>query len=926
MPRDQGPVILVIEHPSSFQTELAAGLHSVLEPLGIPLVVQLWGERTAQPPDTLVDLLEHFTPRAIVISSLLRGMSQENLEALLAQHRDVPSLHVFDKGGRGSLRPDNVQGMKLVAEHVVRDCGARRILVVRGVEQHPESQDRERTLRRELARLGNPVKDDDIVTGAFDRDTSYRVVREAFRRDPGIDAVIAFNDRSALGAIDAVTSLGKRVPDDVVVTGFDDEIFATFSRPSLTTVSQNLVQMGRTAGEVLLNLLSGKEVGEICLPVRLRVRGSTQRAPAGAAKTGQAGPIGQAGPDPVKPEADPSKAEILWGQMTALDAGVAMSRRLMACDTTNQVAEQLGVNLPVLGITRAFLVLRQEGPEVASGRGVLALSYFDGQHQERQAESFDIHGVLPEALKEQLSRGTLMIQPLETDESGIGYFIFEQPLQQVSFTGEILRMGLSSTIDTIRRTARLRERTQQLEHEIASRQEAQQALIHQASHDALTGLVNRVAFLGIADALISSGVGGAMVLVDLARFKDVNDVLGHAVGDALLREVASRISTLIDSRGTVCRLGGDEFAVFSPGAGDPEDGLILAREILTAVHDQYRLDGVALDVEGHIGVACAPEHAEDAGTLLQMADLAMHAAKTRRIGTALYNPDEQQRTQRRLSLLGELRRALSEREFVIHYQPVVDILRGRVSGVEALVRWAHPTRGLLPPSEFIDIAEQTGLIHDLTTYVMDQALDDCHHWLDAGLRLVVAVNLSVRRLTDVDLTLEVSQLLAWHRVPASQLVLEVTETAAMADPDRALEVLRDLRDLGVCLSVDDFGTGHASLAYLSRLPVNTLKIDRSFVLSMESDRANLTIVRSILDLARSLGLDVIAEGVETATAYNALATYGCGEAQGYWLARPCPAERIPAIVEELRRRLLNYAPVPLVPQPRRQEEPVRPLV
>jgi diguanylate cyclase (GGDEF)-like protein len=914
VPLDQGPVILVIEQASSFQTEVAAGLSSALRPLGIPLVIQAWGENDDKAPGTLVRLFEHFSPRAVVINPLTRGHAEERLAELLKRHLDIPSLFICGSGGRGSLRTDNAAGMKLIAEHVVRDCRARRILVVRGIAHHADSLDREKTLRAELARLGQPLGDDSVVTGDYDRDTSHRVVRDALRCDPSIDAIVAFSDRSALGCMDAVAASGKRVPEDIVVTGFDDEGFAAFCQPSLTTVSQSLPTLGRTAGEVLLNLLEGQEVGEICLPVRLRVRESTTRSRA-------------ADRDSEFARERVTKAELLWAQMAALDAGLAMSRKFMTCESVDEVAEQFSVNLPVLAVDRAFLVLTPDATEAQSDHGVLAMSYFDGCHHAGGGESFNLSEIIPKSLRHHLHQGTMLIQPLEVDASGIGYLLLDQPLFRVSYTGEIIRISLSRTIDTFRRTARLRERTNQLEQEIASRQAAQQALVHQASHDALTGLVNRVTFLGIADALISSGVGGAMVLADLARFKDVNDVLGHSVGDALLREVASRLSLLIGSRGTVCRLGGDEFAVFAPGAATSRDALDLAREILTAVHDQYRLDNVALDVEGYIGVACAPDHADNAGSLLQMADLAMHSAKTKRVGTALYNPREQRRTQRRLSLLGELRRALSEREFVVHYQPVVDIPTGWVSGVEALVRWDHPTRGLLPPSEFIDIAEQTGLIHDLTTYVMDQSLNDCHHWLDAGLRLSVAVNLSVRRLTDVDLALEVSQLLSWHRVPASQLVLEVTETAAMSDPDRSLEVLRDLRELGVRLSVDDFGTGHASLAYLSRLPVTTLKIDRSFVLSMESDRVNQTIVRSILDLARGLGLDVVAEGVETPEAYCLLGSFGCKEAQGYWLARPCPAAKIPRTVADLQRRLVDYTQVAepevsasQVPRPRRHQE------
>jgi EAL domain-containing protein (putative c-di-GMP-specific phosphodiesterase class I) len=318
-----------------------------------------------------------------------------------------------------------------------------------------------------------------------------------------------------------------------------------------------------------------------------------------------------------------------------------------------------------------------------------------------------------------------------------------------------------------------------------------------------------------------------------------------------------------------------------------------------------------VEIDGRVGVALAPEHAHDAGALLRMADIALHGGGgDGRRGVALFDPAQQEGVSRRLALFGELRRALSEQELVVYYQPIVTLARGEVTGVEALVRWRHPERGLLLPGEFIDVAEQTGLIHPLTTNVLDQALRDCRGWRDDGTALKVAVNLSAKRVSDTDLPGEVDDLLGRHRLPPSALVLEITESVAMSDPERALAVLGRLRELGTELSVDDFGTGHASLTYLTRLPVSGLKIDRSFVQPMESDAATRTIVRSILHLAGDLGLEVIAEGVETDTAYRSLGAFGCDQAQGFWLARPAPADRVPHLVRDLRARLAGGAPNP----------------
>jgi diguanylate cyclase (GGDEF)-like protein len=878
----QGPVVMVIEHASSYQTQLAAGLSEALEPIGIPLLVHLWGPIGTQPPAALARLLLTGDPRAVLITPLTRTHDDEQLAALLARRPDLPRLFLGTVGPGCSVRADNEMGMRLVARHLVRDCQARRILVVRGIGHHPDSQVREQTLRAELGRLGVPVTDDLVVDGLFQRETARRVVQEALERDHDIDAIAALNDRSALGAVDAVVAVGRRVPEDIVVTGFDDEDFARLSRPSLTTVSQNFLLQGSMAAELLLRLLAGERLGEVRVPVQLETRGSTLR--------GRAGEI----------EAEPAAAHLLWGQVAAMDVALGINRSFMTCDTLTQVVDTLAVNLPRLGIARGFLVLRIDAP--GPERGILAMSFYDGQLQNVAPETpFDLSRLLPETVRHHLNDGTLVVQPLAVGETELGYLILDQVRHADNHVAEALRMDLSRAIDTIQSTARLSERTRQLETEVASRRATQQALVDQAHHDPLTGLPNRLAFLAEAESAVAGGA--AMMLVDLDRFKDVNDTLGHAVGDALLREVGTRLVSLIGQRGTVSRLGGDEFAILAPGANQPHEAMALAREVVVALRDHFRLEGLTLEIDGSVGVACAPQHPDDAARLLQMADVAMYDAKCAHTGASLYDLSQQVEASRRLALFGELRRALADHELVVHYQPIIDVAGGRVSGVEALVRWDHPTMGMLPPSDFLEVAEQTGLIHPLTTYVLDCALRDCRRWMDQGLSLVVAVNLSARRLMDVDLPQEVALLLNRHQIPPASLVLEITESAAMADPNRALSVLRGLRDLGVHLSVDDFGTGHASLAYLGRLPVSSLKIDKSFVLSMESDLANMTIVRSTLDLARNLGLRVIAEGVETSTAYQALTTFGCDHAQGFWLARPTPAHLLPGVVTDLQQRL-----------------------
>jgi diguanylate cyclase (GGDEF)-like protein len=428
-----------------------------------------------------------------------------------------------------------------------------------------------------------------------------------------------------------------------------------------------------------------------------------------------------------------------------------------------------------------------------------------------------------------------------------------------------------------------------------------------AQHDKLTGLPNRALFAECTARAVTAadqtGTGAAVLLIDLDRFKQVNDALGHHTGDELLRAVGARLRDGLSDDNTVARLSGDEFAVLLPVVTDASVIARVAAELLADLRTPVVVGDLALEIDASVGVAVFPEHGETAGTLLQRADVALYQAKVHHDGVVVYRPALDVHTPARLALFGELRRAIDEGQLLLHYQPKVDLTHARVTGVEALVRWAHPEHGLLPPAKFVPLAEQTGLIRPLTLRVLELALQDCRTWREAGIELSVAVNLSARSLLDGELPQTVRALLARHDVPAEALELEITETTAMIDPGRALEVLAELRALGVRLSVDDYGTGHSSLSYLHQLPVDTLKIDKSFVQTMDTNPHEATIVRSTIDLARNLGLRVVAEGVETEAAWRQLSSLGCDAAQGYWLARPGAAGDVPQTVDLLEQRL-----------------------
>jgi diguanylate cyclase (GGDEF)-like protein len=422
-----------------------------------------------------------------------------------------------------------------------------------------------------------------------------------------------------------------------------------------------------------------------------------------------------------------------------------------------------------------------------------------------------------------------------------------------------------------------------------------------ATTDELTGLANRERFRAhlherIANAK-ATGEKFAVMLLDLDRFKEVNDTLGHHYGDELLRDLGPRLSEAVGPEGLVARLGGDEFAVF-PGNGtsDSDELEAFAERLIRCVQQPVLVDEMTLEVGVSIGVARFPRDGEDPHSLLRSADVAMYAAKEAHAGCKVYAAALDRHSIRRLSVLSEFRRALDCDEIVVFYQPIMHMDGERVHGAEALVRWQHPELGLLPPSDFIPIVEQTGLIGPLTRHVLERAIAQCVGWRQAGRELTVSVNLSVRNLLDPDVSSLIGDLLTMYGLAPEALQLEITESMLMSDPDRSLVTLTRLAQLGVGLSVDDYGTGYSSLANLRRLPIDELKIDRSFVSPMLSDESDLIIVRSTINLGHDLGLKVVAEGVEDEATLTRLSGLGCDFAQGYHFSKPLAPDAFNALL------------------------------
>ena len=426
---------------------------------------------------------------------------------------------------------------------------------------------------------------------------------------------------------------------------------------------------------------------------------------------------------------------------------------------------------------------------------------------------------------------------------------------------------------------------------------------HQALHDSLTGLPNRVLFHDRIETALANArrTGGraAVLLLDLDGFKEINDALGHASGDQLLRELAVRLRGTLRDTDTIARLGGDEFGVVMP-AGSADDVLETATRIHVAVDEPFEIGGLSLDVKTSVGGVLYPDDASDADTLVRFADVAMYAAKRNRTRIELYNPAADVSSRESLSLGSELRRALEAGDIVAHYQPKVEVSSGRVVGAEALVRWDHPERGIVLPSQFLPVVQKAGLMGSLTALVLQRAAAEAAAWSRDGLDLGVAVNVDVDALLDPAFPRRVAEVLEETGLAPELLTIELTETSLMADPVRAGYVARELSSVGVRLSIDDFGTGYSSLGYLTALPLAELKIDRSFVGRMTESPMDMVIVRTILDLGSNLDLSVVAEGIESTKAREMLEELGCRLAQGYEFGSPMSAGRLTAFLRSLR--------------------------
>jgi diguanylate cyclase (GGDEF)-like protein len=583
--------------------------------------------------------------------------------------------------------------------------------------------------------------------------------------------------------------------------------------------------------------------------------------------------------------------------LTALDVSFAVEDaqgrwRVLASTLSVENREALGARLAARGSVAA--PARAAGDDELQSRMIVLAA--DGGER--------VVAILQRSLRDALARFDHLralltgLAALSLVASMVGsYFIarsITRPLNRLTESARRIRNGDYSDALEIEGTDEIRALAASFNHMREGIAAHEREILRLAYEDRLTGLPNRALFNDRLQQAVQvarrNGSPLAVLMMDLDRFKHINDTLGHAVGDDVLREVGTRLRAALGESDTVARLGGDEFAALLT-TGSEQRIVEVVRKVLRCMEQPIECNGQSLDVGASIGIARHPEHGDAPGTLIRRADIAMYLAKAANCEYAFYDPEHDGSRQEQLSLLGELRRALERNELIVFYQPKVDLATGRTKGVEALVRWMHPARGMVPPVEFMPVAERTGFVRTLTRWVLETALRRCGQWLSEGIRLQVSVNISVRDLQNLELPDIVAALLASSRVPPELVCLEITESSFMENPQRAVQTLAGLHALGVRLSIDDFGTGFSSLAYLRRLRVHEMKIDRTFIAAMEEGN-DMVIVRSTIELAHNLGLRVVAEGIEDERSLARLRAMGCDEAQGYFMSRPLSEEKL----------------------------------
>jgi diguanylate cyclase (GGDEF)-like protein len=891
--------------------------------------------------------------------------------------------------GRSAVLFNDVAGMQDLMKHLLVDSERRNFAFIRGKDHDKYSMEREDVFRQMLMQRGYAVNESRFVYGNYDSFDAYRVTLELLNNDRDIDVIVAANDSMALGAARAVNALGLRIPQDVLVSGFDDTPETTRNAPALTSVRQPLTQMAEKCARELINQIFARKHGRDLPPQQylghseLVVRGSTLVAEHNLPRDStldldrlngllQALMSGLAQPSRVDIDSISSalwdtltngsdvfpqycrellqapieSSEVHWwtnlchhietlasahlsqnnriNELPLISASLAginekiwsvnMDRefevrrlenvqseiqlQMSACTEFTQILSTMARWLETTGARRCFLVkFDQPSPELHEFSSVIQV-YRNGEIEFSPQQPFRTRLLLPASMADELRKGLLVLNPVFAGSDLFGYLLLDP-------TG-LDRLNIASTAYSLGNAMRNQYLINKLEMQTDNLQKVNKDLVQIANYDALTKLPNRLHFQQYlhdsCNTTIVQKQQMCLLFIDLDGFKLINDSLGHGAGDLLLRIVAKRLNKVVENAssggGFISRLGGDEFTVI---LNDIDSSLTverLANDLLHTVSQPYSLGDSVVNVSASIGYAFFPQHGSTARELLKSADVAMYRAKElgkNRI--ARYTPDMSKEAGSQYELDQALREALTNGELQMYFQPRIDLATGEMCAVEALMRWIVQTpegeEVRSTPDVFIPVAEKSGFIGQLDTYALETCCAQCREWAQASMPLVISINLSVVVLQQDDFVESFIEIAQKYQVDPSLIELEITESSAMKNVQSNVEKLGRLREFGVGISIDDFGTGYSSLNYLKKLPVNNLKVDRTFIQDITAENGNTgtdaAIVKSVVALGKSMEFGLVAEGIETQQQLDFVKGLGCDQAQGYFYSRPVPA-------------------------------------
>ncbi len=838
----------------------------------------------------------------IVMSSLLgRVVPPEELSDFIAgfAHRPIVTVGMSSEHCP-SVMPDNMTPMRELVEHMTDNAEGKRIAFMRGIAGNPDADEREQAFRDVLAERGLAIDESRVFTGNFRVSDGFAAIDRAIAQGNQPDIIIAANDLMATGAVLALKRHGLKVPEDILISGFDDSAYASNSEVPLTTVKANPEDQVTVAASVLVELMaSDGSAPATCtrVPSQVVFRASSQPLVATGDSKGIVGTAASCtsefgGAQLSGPQSTAAYVEYVSCH-EAIEQGHIQLARCVELDAVYRVFSDV---MESLGIERAFVLQYQEG-DASRDESFSLLKTFPAREAGEDWNHYPVSRLLPESLQQELNRGSLVAASAHLDQQLRGILMFD-PKGPCRLSLDGLTQSLFSALYHCQQRVYLVAQARKLER-------ANAKLERMASFDSLTGLANRARLHSELKARISSPSAKVAVLYfDLDGFKMVNDTMGHGAGDKLLTIVASRVRGCVRSTDVVSRLGGDEFSVMLGDISSREEAQAIADQLLAEISRPMRLSRQhKVSLSASIGIARFPMDGEDAETLIKHSDTAMYEAKSEGKNRVVwFTADLNKRVQEQLRLDQSMREGLENGEFRLAFQPRMDLRTKQIIGVEALLRWTNSDGADISPMEFIPVAEQTGFVRQLDTFALNSACEQASAWHARGIQCRVAVNISVVRLQQKDVVEEVRAALARHDVPHGLIEFEVTESVAMTELRKNIDKLEAFRELGIRLSIDDFGTAYSSLSYLKHLPVDCLKIDRSFMSAIEKAEDELSpdgrIIRAVVGLGASLGLQVAAEGVENEAQHRFLMKLGCDEAQGFLFAHPLELDMIDALLEQ----------------------------